>query len=49
VTYFTLFRQRKGSLFFRGAKWSKVAHQRHWLCNAAMVLLPVSAPIEVFV
>jgi hypothetical protein len=24
-------------------------HQRHWLCTAAMVLMPVSAPIKVLV
>jgi hypothetical protein len=24
-----------------------LTHQRHWLCTAAMVLMPVSAPIKV--
>jgi hypothetical protein len=24
-------------------------HKRHWLCTAAMVLMPVSAPIKVLV
>jgi hypothetical protein len=26
-----------------------LTQQRHWLCTAAMVLMPVSAPIEVLV
>jgi hypothetical protein len=26
-----------------------LTHQRRWLCNAAMVLMPVSAPIKVLV
>jgi uncharacterized protein YjiS (DUF1127 family) len=28
---------------------SRMTHQRHWLCTAAMVLIPVSASIEVLV
>jgi hypothetical protein len=26
-----------------------MTHQRHWLCTAAIVLMPVSAPIKVLV
>src|ERR1019366_4301021 len=26
-----------------------LTHKRHWLCNAAMVLMPVSAPFKVLV
>ena len=26
-----------------------MTHKRHWLCNAAMVLMPVSAPFKVLV
>jgi hypothetical protein len=28
---------------------SKMTHQRHWRCTAAMVLMPISAPIKVLV
>jgi hypothetical protein len=28
---------------------TKMTHQRHWRCTAAMALLPVSAPIKVLV
>jgi hypothetical protein len=30
-------------------RFSAMTHQRHWLCTAAMVLMPVSAPIKVLV
>jgi hypothetical protein len=29
--------------------WSLMTHQRHWLCTAAMVLMPVSGPIKVLI
>jgi hypothetical protein len=29
--------------------WSRLAQQRQWLCTAAMIFLPVSAPINVLV
>jgi hypothetical protein len=28
---------------------SRMTHKRHWLCNAAMVLMSISAPINVLV
>jgi hypothetical protein len=28
---------------------TKMTHFRHWLCTAAMVLIPVSAPIKVLI
>jgi hypothetical protein len=33
--------------FWREMAWSLMTHKRHWLCTAAMVLMPVSAPIKV--
>jgi hypothetical protein len=29
--------------------WQRLTHERHWLCTAAMGLMPVSAPIKVLV
>jgi hypothetical protein len=33
--------------FWPGTVCQFLTHLRHWLCNAAMVLMPVSAPIKV--
>src|ERR1035437_7954508 len=38
----------------KGLHWAPMARQRltqlrHWLCTAAMVLMPVSAPIKVLI
>ena len=32
-----------------GAVRSLMTQLRHWLCNAAMVLIPVSAPFKILV
>jgi hypothetical protein len=35
--------------FWREMVCPLMTHKRHWLCTAAMVLIPVSAPIKVLV
>jgi hypothetical protein len=41
--------QRTWRALLPALSWSRLTHKRHWLRTAAMVLMPVSAPINVLV